>query len=106
MIFRSSHLQGQNPEWRKAGTDMHDNYINNPLPDRTSVAAARLVICKRLSRSRIFPALLAAGLALLAVPAAQAEQFDPPDMEGFILHSERDADGDRMAATKPVSAST
>lgn len=39
----------------------------------------------------LFPLLLA---ALLAVPAAQAESFDPPDMEGFIQHSERDADGD------------
>ena len=73
---------------------MHANYINNPLPDRISVAAARLVISNRLSRSRIFPALLAAGLALLAATSPQAEQFDAPDMEGFMLHSERDADGD------------
>ena len=33
-------------------------------------------------------------LALLVVPVVNAQQFDPPDMEGFNLHSERDADGD------------
>ena len=37
--------------------------------------------------------LLAAGL-MGAPTASRAEQFDPPDMEGFMLHSERDADGD------------
>ena len=28
------------------------------------------------------------------LPVAQASQFTPPDLEGFNLHDERDADGD------------
>ena len=38
--------------------------------------------------------MCAAGLVLLVAPVANAQQFDAPDMEGFNLHSERDADGD------------
>ena len=35
-------------------------------------------------------------MVLLAgmLPVAQASQFTPPDLEGFNLHDERDADGD------------
>lgn len=43
-----------------------------------------------LSRSRwVVLATLALGLT-----APQAAQFTPPDMTGFVLHDERDADGD------------
>lgn len=42
---------------------------------------------------RITLVLLAiAGFA--AAPPASAESFDPPSTDGFILHDERDADGD------------
>ncbi|MGD2112813.1 MAG: hypothetical protein PVI50_05455 [Gammaproteobacteria bacterium] len=33
-------------------------------------------------------------ILLLQAPFVQAEQFTPPSLEGFSLHSERDADGD------------
>ena len=38
--------------------------------------------------------LLAASVSLFVLPFAQAGQFTPPDMDGFMLHNERDADGD------------
>lgn len=41
------------------------------------------------------PALLA-GITLLACVAgnAAAQQFEPPSLDGFMKHAERDADGD------------
>ena len=62
---------------------MHTDHSNNSLFRRP-----------RRCRLTGFPVLLAAGVALLVVAPARAEQFDPPEMEGFMLHSERDADGD------------
>ena len=40
--------------------------------------------------------IMLAGIAALAALTgnAVAEQFDPPSLEGFMLHAERDADGD------------
>ena len=41
-------------------------------------------------------AVMLTGIAVLSSLAgiAIAEQFKPPDLEGFMLHTERDADGD------------
>ena len=50
------------------------------------------MIRKLLSGS---PAMLA-GITLMTCIAADAlaEQFEPPSLDGFMLHAERDADGD------------
>ena len=49
-------------------------------------------------KSRLLPrsALMLSGITVLTCLAgnATAEQFKPPDLEGFMLHTERDADGD------------
>jgi hypothetical protein len=46
-----------------------------------------------LPSNSLLAVILVASLAGL-LPVAQATQFTPPDMEGFKLHDERDADGD------------
>jgi len=52
-----------------------------------------------LPSRRTGKALAALRMAIIAIatagaPLAHAENFTPPSMEGFSLHSERDADGD------------
>ena len=79
---------------KKAGLHMCIENSSKPLSHRSAATRKQQAGCGQSQRQRLFHVLLAAGLALLAVPAVQAEQFDPPDMEGFMLHSERDADGD------------
>ena len=44
----------------------------------------------RISLLTIMLAVLLAGI----LPVAQATEFNPPALEGFNLHDERDADGD------------
>jgi len=46
-----------------------------------------------LSHASLLITILAVSLTGM-LPVAQAAQFTPPDLEGFKLHDERDADGD------------
>jgi hypothetical protein len=46
-----------------------------------------------LSHASLLTTILAVSLTGM-LPVAQAAQFTPPDLEGFNLHDERDADGD------------
>jgi hypothetical protein len=43
---------------------------------------------------QFLPALLVTGLMLLQTGIASAGQYAAPDLDGFKLHDERDADGD------------
>jgi hypothetical protein len=49
---------------------------------------------KRYSLSVPFLTLILTVSLTGVMPAAEATQFKPPDLEGFNLHDERDADGD------------
>ena len=48
---------------------------------------------KRISRNVLRAAICLAALAA-DLRMALAEQFEPPSLDGFVLHSERDGDGD------------
>jgi hypothetical protein len=46
-----------------------------------------------LQRITLLTIILTVSLTVM-LPVAQATQFTPPELEGFNLHDERDADGD------------
>lgn len=48
---------------------------------------------KCISRNVLLAAICLAAL-VVDLHVARAEQFEPPSLDGFVLHSERDADGD------------
>ena len=52
--------------------------------------------CKNNSRSCLQSILVLIGMVILSFnpQLVNAEQFEPPGLEGFNLHVERDADGD------------
>lgn len=70
--------------------------MNHELPGRPHAGdygpILRPPARQRIRRSGLWLAIVA-GAALYA-QAGYAEHFEPPNMEGFNLHSERDADGD------------
>ncbi|MEN8207558.1 MAG: hypothetical protein ABFS24_16370 [Pseudomonadota bacterium] len=54
------------------------------------------MICHNNLQSRLQAALIVTGIIVLSgqPQLVNAEQFEPPSLEGFNLHLERDADGD------------
>ena len=70
--------------------------MKHELPGRPRAgdnASITQTVARGQSRRSALWLALVAGAALYA-QAGYAEHFEPPNMEGFNLHSERDADGD------------
>jgi len=65
--------------------------MNHKEPRRSLAGAGKRTVMP-FRRAGLWLAVIAS--VTLYTQSANAGHFDPPDMEGFSLHSERDADGD------------
>jgi hypothetical protein len=73
--------------------------MTQQFPRRPAAGTGNATEGTSLPSRRTGTALAALRVAIIAIatagaPLAHAENFKPPDMEGFSLDSERDADGD------------
>jgi len=74
----------------------HETLSSCTLPPMNAVPpemAAMPHSGKRVSRHVLLAAICLAAL-VADLRMALAEQFEPPSLDGFVLHSERDGDGD------------